>query len=108
MGLVDLPSLGGPCIDAWGQPVTYSPATGLPFTINGVFDEAYREVDPSGSGIGLTSASPMLGVNLSDLPNPPLQDDQLTIQSSGSIYIVKEVRVDSHGWAQLMLNKVSA
>lgn len=101
---VDLAGLTAPCADAFGEPVTYSPATGGSFSVPGIFDEAYREVTLAGDGSALTTAMPVLGVRLADFTDPPLQGDQLTIVRTGETYVVKEVRVDGHGWAQLLLN----
>jgi hypothetical protein len=78
-------------------------AGGGPFQIAGVFDEAYREVDPA-AGMALTTETPVLGVRLSQFPLPPLQGDALTIVRTGETYLVKEVRPDSHGYAKLLLN----
>lgn len=100
-----------PCIAAFGEQAqgfdlpTYTPADGgIPFPIDGVFDEAYREVDPI-TGSPVSSTAPMLGVRLAAFPPgvAQAQGDLLTIR--GGNYVVREVRVDSHGWARLLLNE---
>lgn len=99
-----------PAIAAFGEasqgfdlPV-YTPAAGIPFQIDGVFDEAYREVDPV-IGSPVSSTAPMLGVRLAAFPPGvvPAQGDLLTIRAGN--YVLREVRVDSHGWARLLLNE---
>jgi hypothetical protein len=93
----------GPLTGVFGEPVRYLPATTAPFSITGIYDEAYVEVDPA-SGMGVTSAKPVLGVQLSQFPVPPEQGDRLVIIRTGEPFYVKEVRPDSHGAAKLMLN----
>lgn len=104
---LDLAGLTRPCLDVFGEPVVYAPAAGGSIAVNGIFDEAYREVTAAGDGSAVTSESPVLGVQLGDFPAVPLQDDQLTVTRTGETFAVKEVRPDSHGWALLMLNYLS-
>lgn len=93
----------GPIVGVFGEPVRYMPATTAPFDIDGNFDAAYIEVDRE-SGMGITTARPLLGVQLSQFPTAPLQGDRLTIVRTGETYSVNDVRDDSHGWANLILN----
>ncbi|MDA8230152.1 MAG: hypothetical protein M0006_02315 [Magnetospirillum sp.] len=98
----------GPCMDVFGEPVTYAPAAGGMFVVTGVFDEAYREIDSiTADGVPLTGEMPVLGVQLSQFAQPPVQVDQLTVQRTGITYVVKEVRLDGHGGAKLMLGYLS-
>ncbi len=108
----------GPTVACFGEPVTYTtPASTFP--IVGVFDQAYRELmviaardshsfsdDMLGSGV--TAERPVLGVQLSQFPPAaaPAQSDTLVVR--GALYIVKEVRLDGHGWARLLLNELDA
>jgi hypothetical protein len=109
----------GPTVDIFGESVLYSPVIGRPFSITGVFDEAYLELTPLGRGgpdtetfgIGspgsITAEMPVLGVQLSQFRVPPEQDDLLEVTSGrfkGGRYVVKEVRTDGHGGAKLLLN----
>src|ERR1700722_5878476 len=105
----------GPCLATFGEPVTYFSTAVLQIT--GVFDEAYTEVTPLGRGgmaseslsLGypgsITTEMPVLGIQLSQFPaaNQPQQDDSLLIQRTGTTYVVKEVRLDGHGGAKLLL-----
>lgn len=93
----------GPSISVFGEPVQYQPATTAPFDITGVYDDAYVEVDQAG-GMGVSSARPVLGVQLSQFPSPPAQGDRLVVNRTGEMFIVKKVRSDSHGAVLLMLN----
>jgi hypothetical protein len=111
--------LVGPTVACFGEPVSYqSQSGGSAFPITGVFDEAYRELTPLGAGdvtfsdiqLGsvVTAERPVLGVQLSAFPtgSSPIQGDTIVIR--GGIYVVREVRSDSHGGAKLMLNQLQA
>lgn len=93
----------GPVTGVFGESVHFMPATTRPVDITGVYDAAYVEVDVAG-GMGMTSARPVLGVQLSEFLTLPLQGDRLTIIRTGETFVVKEVRDDGHGAAKLMLN----
>lgn len=95
-----------PVMTVFGESMQYSPASGASYSISGVFDEAYKEVDPLG-GTGLTSDQPVLGVRSAQFLLPPKRGDQITRLANGYVYQVKEVRPDGHGWLKLMLNEVS-
>ena len=100
----------GPLNTVFGEPVTYTLASGIPIQVTGIFDEAYTPVelvaDPS-----VNSARPVLGVRLSDFPADwapeRAQGEQLTIQRTGVAYVVKSGKPDGHGHARLELNQVS-
>jgi hypothetical protein len=100
----------GPCVASFGEaaqgfPVpTYMPATGVPFTIDGIFDEAYKLVDET-SDLPVVSVQPRLGVRLSDFPSGmrPQQADRVEIR--GKVYAVREIRLDGKGEAGLLLTR---
>lgn len=99
----------GPLMAVFGEPVQYRPRTGAPLTINGVFDDAYqKEMLFSDASIELTTVQAVLGVQISQFPVMPAQNDQLTIVRTGAAYVVKDVRVDSRGGAKLILSKMGA
>lgn len=91
----------GPLQVVFGEPVTFTPAVGSPAAVTGVFDEAYREIDLAG-GVAVTSEHPVLGIRLSAFPSTPKQGDHLTIRNA--VYAVREVQLDGHGSAKLLLN----
>jgi hypothetical protein len=101
---IDFAALTAPCNAAFGQSVLYAPASGGSFEINGVFDEAYRDLQIDRDGIGVSTVRPCLGIQPGDLPVMPQQGDQLTIVDTGEVFVVKEYRPDSHGWAILLMN----
>ena len=100
----------GPLNRVFGQQAEYTTPDGSSsWLITGVFDEAYTDVDVV-NGEPVTTTHPCFGFPVSLMsgrvqksgklfvpaaPGAPLQD---------TIYIVKQVRNDGHGWCRLMLN----
>ncbi|WP_431276273.1 head-tail joining protein [Variovorax ureilyticus] len=92
----------GPLQGVFGEAVTHLPATGDPQAGSGIFDEAYREVDLAG-GMAVTTEHPVLGIRISDYPVLPVQGDQVIVH--GMTFVIREVQVDGHGAAKLLLNE---
>ena len=115
--MIDLDRLViGPCIGVFGQPVRYiALADGISRPITAVFDEEYLALTPLGAGLddrmgmpsNITSAKPVLGVQLSQLPVTPQQGDGVVILATGAAFTVVEVQPDGHGAAKLILNEAS-
>ncbi|WP_233869681.1 head-tail joining protein [Paraburkholderia adhaesiva] len=93
----------------FGQPATYRARDGTQFPLNGVFDEAVTDVDVSASP-PVTTVRPVYGYRVAALPVKAHQGDTLFIRSAPGApavdtrYVVREVRVDGHGWGLLLLN----
>lgn len=87
-------------------PIMFYPDGGSPYAIDGVFDAAYRDIHLVDTLVDANTVVPVLGVRLAIFPVAPISDDQVFIPSTGSMYLIKEVRPDSHGWAKLMLGKM--
>lgn len=99
----------GPLQGVFGESVTYMPFAGGSLSITGVFDNAYlKEVMFEDASTGVTEVSAVLGVQLSQFQIPPVQNDQLSVVSVNTTYLVREVRLDSRGGAKLLLSKVSS
>lgn len=99
----------GPLMGIFGEPVTYKPAAGGAFVVNGVFDDAYlKEVMFEDASTGTTEVSAVLGIQLSQFPTVPVQNDQLSVARVATTYVVREARPDSHGGMKLLLSKVSS
>ena len=94
-----------PLQTVFGEPVTFIPKFGSQYSGSGVFDEAYREVDLAG-GVAVTTESPVLGIRMSQMQTVPQQGDQVYVVRLGKTYLVREVQVDGHGSAKLLLNEV--
>lgn len=82
----------------------YTPAGLAPFRLaDAVFDRAYAEVVIDGEDAGSTTKKPCLGVRVALFPREPLQNDTVFIPSVALKFIVKDVQLDGHGHAKLML-----
>lgn len=98
----------GPLMGVFGEPVTYLPASGGQITITGIFDDAFlKEVMFEDASTGVTEISAVLGVQISQFPAAPAQNDRLTIVRTGATFVVREARLDGHGAAKLLLSRVS-
>ncbi|WP_434107634.1 head-tail joining protein [Paraburkholderia caffeinilytica] len=98
-----------PLFDQFAESVTYTHAGGGSLAISGIFDEAYRELIPQGGVLAYTTERPVCGVRLAEFGDSlPQQGDALTVDRTGNVYEVQEVRLDGHGAAKLMLNWIDA
>lgn len=84
--------------DVWGDSVTYTPNGSAAVSINGVFNNAYIDVE------GVVLLKPLLRINLGDLADAPGKGDRVTI--NGTDYRVDESRLDEFGGSTLILKKV--
>jgi len=97
-----------PLEQVYAEAVNYTTAAGVAVPgIVGVFDAAYKDVDLS-DPLGTTTIVPVLGVRLALFSQTPAQDDTVQVPSVNTTYVVREVRIDGHGWAKLMLGKMSS
>jgi hypothetical protein len=99
-----------PVMAIFGEPATFQPAAGTPFSISGTFHEAFQSVSLAG-GMDVATTSPALGVNLFEFLSPPLRGDRVVIiataEHGGGTFVVKEVRPNGIGAAILLLNFMS-
>ena len=101
-----------PTVDKiFGEPVTYAPASGASsFVVQGVYDKGYLPVSPVG-GEEILSRNPVCGVREKEFTDQtqalPIQDDLLTIQRTGEVYIVRKPERDGQGHILLHLNVFS-
>jgi len=90
-----------------GEVVTYSPSTGTPFSVVGVFDAQYVLAKGSAHA-GVEAAGPAIFFRLSDLlPSDPEAENRATIAIRGNIYRVIEARPDGVGGIVLVLRRVN-
>lgn len=92
-----------------GFPVpVYTPQSGAPFGIDGVFREPSATELAAGDAIGLTTPAPQLDIRASQVPAGVTiaQKDQVAVR--GNTYWVKDVRPDGNGLLTLTLNLASA
>lgn len=119
MAALDFDALvAAPVLEAFGDvaqlggPATYTPQAGAAFTIDGVFDAAWRELEFRGSRHGaslpVSTTKPAFAVRLSDFPAgvEPALDDTL-VRFNGETYRVGDIRPDGVSgstWTYLILN----
>jgi hypothetical protein len=95
----------GPLVKTFGTLITYLPADGASFQIQGIYDKAFFGLDPATGSVVVTN-QPTVGIQMSqfDGREEPLQGDQLVIVKTGEQWEVREVHLDGHGGGRLMLN----
>jgi len=100
--------VNGPCVEIFGEPVTYQ--RGLDnrvFPVTGVFDDAYRPSNPLAidgmEPMHVSTTAACLGVDLRAFEVDPEQGDLLTVR--GVQFYVQDVHPDGKGGARLILNK---
>lgn len=93
----------GPLAGIFGQSVTYTVPNTPSFTMLGVFDRAYVEVNFDDQGAPVSTTRPVLGVQTSAFPAglAPAQGDTVTIGADS--FEVVDTQPDSHGHVLLML-----
>jgi len=94
---MDLTPINRHCISAFGQPVTYKPATGQSFETTAIVERATDEQRRA------TGVYARLFVNLADLAVPPAAGDEVIIASA--TYKVFQVMTDPAGGAWLSLRE---
>ncbi|MCX6624681.1 MAG: hypothetical protein NTY38_27190 [Acidobacteria bacterium] len=87
--------LNAACLAAFGQDVTFRPATGAPFTVAGVLETGAR-LEKNAPG---TYA--LLFIRAADLPAPPERGDEVEV--GGASYKVFEIEADAGGGLKLAL-----
>ena len=96
----------------FGQPATFRARDGSAYSLAGVFDEAFTNVELVDS-VPVTTTRPCFGFRVGTLPVTARQGDTLFIPAApgaplhDTTYAVREVRKDGHGWCFLLLNIVS-
>lgn len=85
-----------------GDEVCYFPRRGGTFTICGIFDERFEQVDPDTEEL-VASNIPTVGINLKDIPFPPEQGDEVRVL--GKTYLVTDSQEDGLGGTRLFLHR---
>lgn len=83
--------------DVWGDPISYTPNGESPITIQGVFSDAYVEIE------GVVTLKPTVRIDLTDLTSLPGKGDTCLINLVN--YKVIESKIDGHGGSTLILQK---
>jgi len=85
--------------------VTYTPATGSPYSIRAIYDAAYQAVDPN-TEQPVISTQPKITVPVHELSTVPGPGDTVTIDSDA--YSVLDYQPDGKGVAEIILSRRSA
>jgi hypothetical protein len=88
-----------------GGPVTYTPGTGAPVVVQGVFDAAFVHADLGEAGV--STSGPAVFLTLADLPSDPSADLAATVTVGGITYKPREVQPDGLGGVRLLLRQTS-
>ena len=92
----------GPCMDSFGQPVTYVPGAGAPVAMVGIFDRAHTETDYEGDPPTI-ERRPVLGCRAAAFPErDPAENEQFII--AGLYWAVKRVLPDGRGHLKIYLH----
>jgi hypothetical protein len=113
----------GPCQDAFSKPIIVTPLKSMPYrpayAARGIWTVRHVDIALEDGGI-MTSRTISIDVNLSELPVPILQGDQIAIiaddqfvvlatnAAPGSVVnlLVDDVRDDSGGASKLIMKRV--
>lgn len=93
----------GPCLDAFGQTVTFTPAEGDEAEITAIFQDGYQHMAQMPDGPAIISSNPMLGCRAADFDTEPARDDVFTV--AGTAYRVVEANADGVGHLKIELMK---
>lgn len=89
-------------LNTFSLTATYQPSAGQSFSIRGIFNERFLEVDQN--GLQVLSDQPNLGVRDADFQTPPKQDDTVVIE--GTTYKVNDVQKDGEAGTVLLLYRL--
>ena len=87
--------------DDFGVAATYTPSGGSPATVNGIFDNAFFEVQ-SGGEVSIAMEQPTFVCRTSEVPNAT-EGDALTVNTVA--HTVRVVQVDGVGTTTLILEQ---
>jgi hypothetical protein len=94
------------CKFAFGEhneKVIYEPLAGGSYTIVGIFDNQFEQLDPDTEQV-IAANQPVIGVKLADLPSAPVKGDKVQIR--GIWYRVYDSQEDGLAMSALFLHKV--
>lgn len=97
MASIPFAALNRTCVKSFGSPVTYQPASGVAFAVNGILQKDSDEERHQ------DAVYARLFINLADFATPPVQGDEATVD--GKTYKVFEVLSDPTLGAWLALRE---
>jgi hypothetical protein len=90
--------------DDFADVATYNPASGASYSVNGIFDAAYKSVDPN-SGATVSTEQPIFTMAAADVRSGrPIQGDTITIAEIE--YKIRDPQPDGKGLITLFLTEI--
>lgn len=80
----------------FGEPVIYQRLPDPPFAVRGIYNQAYMENDPRGSGSDIDTTFTIIDIRAADLPYAPYEGDLVTV----GIKVFRIWRCKPDGWAR--------
>lgn len=90
-------------VGVFGETVTYIPLKGAQFSITGIFDNLFEQIDPDTERV-VASNQPNLGFREEDLPKPPEKGDRVKLR--GKTYRIVDSQEDGVAMIRVMLHEV--
>lgn len=95
----------GPCLNTFGQTVTFTPAVGDAVEVTAIFMDGYTHASQTLDGMAVISSNPILGCRATDFDTEPARDDVFSV--SGTDYRVVETNPDGLGHLLVQLMKAA-
>lgn len=91
-----------------GESIVYTPGTGSPVTVDGVFDDAFVVAGMDVGEAGIATSGPAVFLTLTDLPSDPQVDTAATVTrvKTGLSYTTHTPRPDGQGAILLLLHEL--
>lgn len=91
------------------RPMYQRAAGGVPFPVDGVFDDAFMALVMNADGEpDIGTIEPVLGVRLAQFDGvEPVQGDQVTVPRVNKIFRVRDAQPDGKGWIYLLLTRIA-
>ena len=91
---------------AMGEAVQYVPATGDPFDIRGVFDDAHEPLTTDGE-VNVNTTITVLSIRSGDVPaGVAVEEDRVVVRDT--TFLIVDAQPDGQGTLDLVLNEVTA
>lgn len=95
-----------PIMSAFGEPVTYLPASRAAFDVIAVFDDRFRETTYR-DGLEVIDIRPVLGARTSSFPNGLPQPGETFLVRGRSYSVAMPAEADGHGHVKVRLRFLS-
>lgn len=90
----------------FGETIRYCPKTGNEFTIVGVFDDQFEQVDADTEQL-IASNQMTLGIKLADLKTIVPKKGDRVVRKTGEHFRVLDSQEDGHGGSMLIMHRIT-